>query len=441
MRSGQINTRDRKKYETVVQFWAEWPDCPREVPLSIETSAGPSAERLKQAAFDLACEQGLAALSARALALQTGGSASAINYHFGSRDKLLLALHGEAAERSAKAREAALECGYAMVPDWADWPYVFAAVLQARLERERAANLLLLELEHESNSGREPGLREAALGEAHIEARFWFEFASRFGASEAAARVWADFALGLTGLLIGETEAVACAAWIAAPAVRLQQRLGRQPVALVERRKPAMADRERAALDEARTVTGSARASRTTQAILDAAMTTIAKQGADRLTQREVATLAGVSLASVTYFFRTRNDLIYAAFDALCQRMRARVDALERRAADEFVEANVLLQKGDGLESLAALNALLRAAARDAALAPIAAEIRQLRGIGSFVMLGKLGLRTDWVDAYVWGVLAAGSTRTCLLAHPHDPVAAIEAAAGETLLAVFGVRG
>lgn len=39
------------------------------------------ADRLTEAAFELACEQGFAELSARSLAARTGGSPSAINYH------------------------------------------------------------------------------------------------------------------------------------------------------------------------------------------------------------------------------------------------------------------------------------------------------------------------------------------------------------------------
>jgi AcrR family transcriptional regulator len=403
----------------------------RERPLSVETQAGPGADRLKQAAFELACSQGLAALSARALALHMGGSASAVNYHFGNREKLLLALYGEVATHCAEARASALTFGLAAIPDWADWPHVFAAVLEVRLERARGATLLLHELEHEIVSGREPQLREAAQEEIQRERQFWLGLAHRFDVEEHAASAWADFAIGLTSLLLGEEEAAGRGAWSSAPAVRLHQRICRQQVVLVPRRQQAFASRAVTALP----------ASKTAQVILDASLATIARHGADRLTQREVAALAGVSLASVTYFFRTKNDLINAAFEELCQRMREGVRAVESRDPADFAEANSMLRESNGLTMLAALNALLRAAARDATLVPIAREIRQLRGIGSFVLLHKRGVQADWVDAYVWGVLVAGSARQCLLTHPDDPAAAIEAAATRNMKTMLDIDG
>jgi len=48
------------------------------------------ADRLTEAAFELACEQGFAELSARSLAARTGGSPSAINYHFGGQFRAVL---------------------------------------------------------------------------------------------------------------------------------------------------------------------------------------------------------------------------------------------------------------------------------------------------------------------------------------------------------------
>lgn len=193
-------------------------------------------DRLKQAAFELACDKGLAALSARSLATHTGGSASAVNYHFGSREQLLFELFGETVAATAEAREAALVSVLEAVPDWSDWPHVFTTVLQARLGRWTGASILLHELEQEIVAGREPQLRQMAVDEIDREAVFWRDLAVRFGASAAAGEVWADLAIGLAGLLLCEKDPAMRSAWISTPSVRLQQRLDRQEVNLVARR-------------------------------------------------------------------------------------------------------------------------------------------------------------------------------------------------------------
>jgi AcrR family transcriptional regulator len=291
--------------------------------VTVETATALNADRLKKAAFELACERGLAALSARTLAAHTGGSPSAINYHFGNREQLLFALYRETTACLADARDASLACGLETVPDWVELPHVFTAVLQAQFARAPGARILLLELEQEIVAGREPQLRQMAVDEFVREQQFWFDLARHFGANDAASHVWADLAPGLLDLLLCETDPAVRSAWISAPAVRLHQRVARQTVALVSRRKAALAP------DPETSVIGTPPANDTARAILDAALAAIAKNGADRLTQREVATSAGVSLASVTYFFRTKHVLINATFEELCRRMRANVNTVQ----------------------------------------------------------------------------------------------------------------
>ncbi|MDR3398017.1 MAG: TetR family transcriptional regulator [Pandoraea sp.] len=376
------------------------------------SDAAAQAERLRAAAYELACARGFSELSARSLAAATGGSPSAVNYHFGGRDQLLLAVYDEVATRLARARESALAQCLATAPSWADLPDMFTSMLQLRLSNDRGVLALLLELEHEVETGREPQLRPAAQAEVELEWVFWFELAKRFGVSDGAADVWAALGLGLTGLLLCETDPGVRSAWISAPATRLHRRMTGQSVTLLPVRGPtAMAGVEAIA----RRLPQS---NETAQKILDAALATIAKKGADRLVQREIASIVGVSLASVTYFFRTKHDLIFAAFAELCRRTQTQVEEFERmRGAEASLAA---LADRDTFSSFAAMGALLRAAARDESLAPIARDIRQMRGIGSYGMLSKRGISADWLDAFIWGVMMSGKYRPLQFLDPAD---------------------
>lgn len=396
--------------------------------MSLEVSTAAQIDRLTTAAFELTCERGFAELSARTLAAYTGGSPSAINYHFGGRDQLLLAVYAEATRRMEASRAAALARCLEAAPAWAELPDVFVALLQMRLSEQRKALILLQELEYEVTAGREPHLEPAARQEIERELQFWRELAVRFGTASASAGAWSDLALGLTGLLLCETDPAARSAWISAPAARLHQRLGRLPIALsVTRKANARASIDSVAQDRPP-------GNETAQRILDAALSTIAKKGADRLVQREIAAQVGVSLAAVTYFFRTKHDLITAAFAELCRRMHGNTILFESLPPSDAI--GVFTQE-ESLSSTAALAALLRAAARDESLAPIAREIRQIRGIGSIVMLQKHGVASDWLDAYLLGVMTASAYRQCQVLAPAALEATITASTAETLKSVF----
>lgn len=80
-----------------------------------------------------------------------------------------------------------------------------------------------------------------------------------------------------------------------------------------------------------------ARGERTRAAVLDATLGLIVKHGADAVTQRKVAVLAGVSLASTTYHFPAAADLLVAAFTEAARRSGEEFDQL----ADQ-VEAGTL---------------------------------------------------------------------------------------------------
>lgn len=70
--------------------------------------------------------------------------------------------------------------------------------------------------------------------------------------------------------------------------------------------------------------------------ILDAACTVLAEQGAGALSMRRIATASGVSLAQVQYYFRTKDELIRAAFSYVGDRFLATLDELDSDAGPSW---------------------------------------------------------------------------------------------------------
>src|SRR5687768_377955 len=86
----------------------------------------PASTRLADIATSIAVESGPAALTARVLATAAEASPSAVNYHFGGRDGLVMEVHRELRQRRAAWRAARLAerpAGGA-----ATWPALLSAI-------------------------------------------------------------------------------------------------------------------------------------------------------------------------------------------------------------------------------------------------------------------------------------------------------------------------
>lgn len=356
------------------------------------------AERWKIAAFQLASEKGLAAVTTRALASVTGGSASAITYYFGNRDVLVQEICDRAIAAS-EAWRAESEMERAHLPGWADLASAFISTLQSRIETGHHLLTLIRELEQDALSAGRQEIRLAIAQEVKEEANYWRDLAQRYGSSAAHSEFWADLALGLTSLLVSERSAARRSAWISLPAYRLQDRLARAAIRFIEDHSAKAADLALAPP-----------ANETAARILDAALEQIADKGAEKLNQRDVALKAGISLSSVTYFFGTKQELIAAAFTELCRRhcVLFTDDDLIGREPSEVM---AMLSGGNTLWNLATFEALLRATVRSADLHPTADRIRHTRGVGSLVLLRKLGLNVDRLDSFIWISIMTGRYR------------------------------
>ena len=167
--------------------------------------------------------------------------------------------------------------------------------------------------------------------------------------------------------------------------------------------------------------------------ILAAAIAVIGERGVARMTQREVAAKAGLSLAATTYFFRTKSDLVRAAFHELHRQVRLQVlEGQERRLNWPTLGADLLINQAGRVR---ALSALVRAAARDPALRPLAEENRATRGATSLGILRASGVEdADGLDAFLWSTLMGAVFHRARLA-PAEAQADV-VAAGDALLPV-----
>ncbi|GLF94760.1 TetR/AcrR family transcriptional regulator [Streptomyces yaizuensis] len=78
--------------------------------------------------------------------------------------------------------------------------------------------------------------------------------------------------------------------------------------------------------------------------LADALLRIAADRGLDRVSVREVASAAGVSIGAVQYYFSTKDEMLAFAFRQVVDRTRARVSRLEPGAGPRQTLAAVLRQ-------------------------------------------------------------------------------------------------
>ena len=377
-----------------------------------------AAERLAEAALALALEAGLEAVTARAVAERAGASVSSANYHFGGLPALVAQVR-DACLAHCRAWRAAHPPAGTPAAAWGSRAARMTAAITRPLDELRPWLLLVSDFEGEVEAGLpEHGPHMAAEAAAWLD--HWRAVARASGAQGAAAEAWANLAQGLVDLLMGEGDAAVRAAWIIDPLARLEARLSRAPLVT-------------AAPDPAVRLLADAPSAEGARKILAAAIALIGERGVARMTQREVAAKAGLSLAATTYFFRTKGDLVRAAFHELHRQVRLQVlEGRERGANRPGLGADLLIDQADRVR---ALSALVRAAARDPALQPLAEENRATRGATSLGVLRASGAAdADGLDAFVWSTLMSAVFHRARLA-PEAERAGIMAA-GEALLPV-----
>jgi AcrR family transcriptional regulator len=386
-----------------------------------DSDSSTARSRLLDAAVQLALQGGPQALTARALALATGASPSAANYHFGGRLGLVLATHAEIAGRQEawRARRlAALPAGTRV----AAWPFVAGCLADLALGA-RAERLALLEFAALAGEA-EPALAEAAAAEQRRQSAFWREALARLGRAPEAAEAWATAAFAATPLALLDENAADAFAWLGPAMLRIDERLAdaATPGAiswLAPARPPTPPDRPPGA-----------------QRLVDAALQVIADQGLQALTLRSVAEAAGLSLGSTTYFFDSKADIVRAAFVQL--RDEASRAALETGLPRTGAPRGGSLWAADPSRVTKALEAVMLAGARDPDLRPVAVSLRSLTGQTSSQWLeARRPGAYDRLDGFIASLISQGQRGEAVLAAPGLERAELEARWSATMDRIF----
>lgn len=371
--------------------------------------AGVSRDEIVESALAVAREKGLAALTGRLAAERAGISPSAINYQFGGFDGLVRAVH-ERLEREGRAwRRRCLET-LRTVPREIFSPGGIVAGIIAELAAREDRRALLVQQFRELVGVAEIDLaggpeREWSAGES-----FWRELLTRWPEQAEAAEAWMMFATGALTLAFMDAEPAVRFAWVSDAAQRFADRLTTPRQLRLRSVAPAAPAAGPPVSEEPDWPEGKRR-------IVEAALRLIGEHGVGHVTHRRVAEAAGLSLASTTYFFRTKNDLIVEAFATLYRRTMTR--SILDSSVSTALGADVLFTDAGAIRwEVGALQALYLAATHDASLKAFAAGLRDVRGRGSLRWLQARGLvEVDRLDGLVWSLVVGGMfQRTILLA-------------------------
>ncbi len=354
-------------------------------------------------ASDLCIEAGVGSLTMRAVAERAGVTPPAVVYHFGNREKLLLAVLEALRARLAATCDAIAAELAAEAPVEMDAPSVLCAAL---IELVAAHGRIFTASDEVARALAATGQAEAArpiMAGMHGDAeRFWSGLPPIAALDEEARALCAAVAAGLIPFLNLDPVAARRNAMIVQTIIRLFARLQGGKVML-----QAPADAPPQPEDEARP-DGK-------QQIVEATIRLSGRLGIAGLTHRNIASEAGLSAAATTYFYPTKEDIVV---DAARVVQRRAIDAVVMGEAPppEFLSRITLDGYGEERADLAALTAFMNAAATLPDLGNLAATFRQIRGLTAVNWLRARGYRAvDRIDGIIWSSATTPLTRSALL--------------------------
>ena len=365
--------------------------------------AGNQASHILTAATDLALRDGLRRLVMRSVAAAAGVTPSAIVYHFKTRDGLLAAVLTHIGDY---AEAACTELAHAFDEEqaaFADPAAVAAAVLGRFIDGHGMVDIVQSEIARLlRGSGQEEASRETMRQAFAQSTRFW-QTLPRIADEDAQARaIWAAFARGIVSYAMLDRNPVARSARIIRTAGRLADRLAGRPVAVLPPLAPTAppADIVRPAGK---------------QQIVEATIRLSGAGGVESLTHRAIAAEAGLSLASTTYFYPGKDDIVADAARELQARAMAAV--MERTVPIPRIMSRITLDDcAEERAEMAALAAFTIAAIRVPELAGVAAALRRVRGIGGARWLEARGCQgVDRLDGVIWSAISTTLGQDALL--------------------------
>ncbi|TCM37096.1 TetR family transcriptional regulator [Novosphingobium sp. ST904] len=366
-----------------------------------ENPRKPSNDRLLEAVFEQWSAVGGSGVTARQVAGIADIPVSSIYHHFGSLEQLLVVAQDHARQQARLWCDEQLGQVSGFAGDYRDFPAFFAQIVDGWANERRG--LAFAWREGQLLAATSPAFLQAEGEWRDLWAGFWQVAAAKFGLADRAVvaeRVFENesflhmFRWRRTVDRAGLDEfARGLAAWLSG-----------RPIPEAPWRDYARAEalRELPAFPE-RDATGAR--------IVEAAAALLEKTGASGLTHRAVAESAGLTLGVVSHKFRTKSELVQAAFEGtyLSGVTRFRSDALPgsdtaaeaaiEQALDNMVGFIAHSVRGRGMDELHI------AVARDPALNQFAAQLRYLRGQTSRKLL----------EALIQGRRQAGNLEAALL--------------------------
>lgn len=360
---------------------------------------------------------GVDGVSARAVAARAGVSPSAINYHFGSMERL----YGLAQDQALRQSRLWLDARLDQVVAGAPWPVEAFPAFAASLIDDWCDECRV---------------------QAYAEAS---DVISRIGSGSASTVSWlkmwddvwtdvlplfslpAELSVAATPIL--QSERLAHLARWCAPhdragleevCVRLTARLSGD-AGLLSRPTPWRLGAERLTLEEAAfppLVEG-------VVGIAEAVVAAVDEGGEGALTHRSAAAKAGVSLGAVTHHFPTRSALMSAGYARLYQRLAEGTDRTGNLVAGHGglgERMSALLEMGRQAKGAKAFEIFFLAATRDPALATFAARVRYGRGLNSLRLLTPIAPRLTRVDSLLLSHWLSGLGRTAAALGRGEPV-------------------
>lgn len=368
---------------------------------------------------------GVAGVTTRALVQESGLSRSNIGYHFGGRHGALKDLYRKLTQDAARWREKRFEAIENAQSAFLTLPATVAGLLSDLTTTHGPRTLLMEEIEDLAVRGA-IDLAPEVVAESRAMSEFWRAIALSRGASEREADLWRAMARGVIPLMLVETDAAIRAAEFSVFAERLAQRLARK--APKQRSLPAPVSLPERADDH--TPEGK-------RLIIEAALQLIAKEGVPLLTHRKIAEVAGLSVASTTYFFKSKAEIVTAAFHELTRRILSRNRGGSNPAP---LSAIALTEAGEiGFET-SALLAWYVAAARDPAFKPFVREVQTAYwGIAVAPVLRSYGItEADRIDCMLANFVAWCAITDTRMLPKSERAAFLENCTRANLAVLFG---
>lgn len=351
---------------------------------------GNAALRIAKSAAQLCLEAGLGSVTMRSVAAAAQVAPSAVVYHYKTRDKLLAAMLDQIEHDIDSWRQAtAATLGSANLPR-TEPGALMAAILCALIDAQGLATVAIPEVVRAVRATDSAQLADAVLARAQRRSsEFWQSLPIMAGLDVEARAIWAAVAQGLVSLIMLDRVAVTRHARVIQVMMRVDDRLAGRAVALMTSPElPAPQAVEDRPVGK--------------EQIINATIRLSGKVGIDGLTHRNIATEAGLSVASTTYFYPSKEDIIVDAAREL--QARAINAVVTDTAPPPRIMSRIALDSdGNERNELGALAAFATAAVRTADLLELAATFRSLRGAAAVHWLTAQGCaEVDRLDGIIW---------------------------------------